>query len=385
VSGQSAAADLFRRVYGSEPAGVFSAPGRVNLIGEHTDYNDGLVLPFAIDARAVVAADLNDDGVVRVVSAQRADDPVEVPLAMLNPGSGGWPAYPLGVIWSLAQHDIVVGGIDLALDSTVPTGAGLSSSAAVECATALAVSSLIGIDLPAETLARYAQQAENDYVGVPCGLMDQMASTASQAGHLLFFDIGRDTTEHIPFDPAAEGLAVLVIDTRAHHSLADGEYAKRRASCERAATELGLRSLREIDDAGLELDDVLVRLSDQELRRRVRHIVTENGRVRAVVSLLRAGLIPEIGPLLTASHASLRDDYEVSAEELDVAVDAALAAGALGARMTGGGFGGSVIALVRIDLADAVAGAVAAAFADRGFTAPVIRPVSPAAGARREG
>jgi galactokinase len=289
------------------------------------------------------------------------------------------------VIWSLAQHDIVVGGIDLALDSTVPTGAGLSSSAAVECATALAVSSLIGIDLPAETLARYAQQAENDYVGVPCGLMDQMASTASQAGHLLFFDIGRDTTEHIPFDPAAEGLAVLVIDTRAHHSLADGEYAKRRASCERAATELGLRSLREIDDAGLELDDVLVRLSDQELRRRVRHIVTENGRVRAVVSLLRAGLIPEIGPLLTASHASLRDDYEVSAEELDVAVDAALAAGALGARMTGGGFGGSVIALVRIDLADAVAGAVAAAFADRGFTAPVIRPVSPAAGARREG
>jgi len=380
------AVELFRSSYGREPNGVFSSPGRVNLIGEHTDYNDGLVLPFAIDARATVAAGANPDGMVRVVSAQRPAAPAVHPLADLRPGgpaTNGWAAYLFGVVWALRSRDIPVGGMDLALDSVVPTGAGLSSSAAVECATALAVSTLSGVELPVETLARIAQQAENDFVGVPCGLMDQMASTAAHAGHLLFFDIGRDVVEHIPFDPGASGLAVLVIDTRAHHSLADGEYAKRRASCEEAAGELGISSLRELD--GRDLDEVLPRLSSDLLRRRVRHIVTENSRVRDVVALLSDGRMAEIGPLMTASHMSLRDDYEVSADELDVAVDAALAAGALGARMTGGGFGGSTIALVPTDQQQAVAEAVVKAFDRRGFTAPVIRPVSPAEGARRDG
>jgi len=365
---------------------VFSSPGRVNLIGEHTDYNDGLVLPFAIAARATVAAGTNPDGVVRVVSAQRPAEPVVHPLSDLLPGgaaTSGWAAYLFGVLWALQSHGIPVGGIDLALDSVVPTGAGLSSSAAVECATALAASTLAGVRVPVETLARIAQQAENDFVGVPCGLMDQMASTAARAGHLLFFDIGRDIVEHIPFDPGGSGLAVLVIDTRAHHSLADGEYAKRRASCEQAAAELGIDSLRELDNC--DLDAALSRLSSDLLRRRVRHIVTENERVRDVVELLHEGRMAEIGQLMTRSHVSLRDDYEVSAVELDIAVDAALSAGALGARMTGGGFGGSTIALIPTDQQQALADAVTAAFDRRGFAAPVIRPVSPADGARRDG
>ena len=382
----SAAVELFRSVFGREPDGVFSSPGRVNLIGEHTDYNDGLVLPFAIDARASIAAGSNPAGVVRVVSAQRPADPVVYPLTDLLPGgpaATGWAAYLFGVVWALQSRGIAVGGVDLALDSVVPTGAGLSSSAAVECATALAISTLAGVELPVETLARIAQQAENDFVGVPCGLMDQMASTAAHAGHLLFFDIGRDIVEHIPFDPGSEGLAVLVIDTRAHHSLADGEYAKRRASCEQAAAELGMASLRELDTDDLE--PALARLSSDLLRRRVRHIVTENDRVRGVVDLLHLGRMAEIGPLMTDSHVSLRDDYEVSADELDVAVDAALEAGALGARMTGGGFGGSTIALVPAERQERLAEAVTAEFDQRGFTAPVIRPVSPAEGARRDG
>jgi galactokinase len=381
-----AATTGFRERYGREPEAVWLGPGRVNLIGEHTDYNDGLVLPFAIDARASVAAGANPDGVVRVVSAQRPGKPEVRSLADLRPSgpvTAGWTAYLFGAVWALQSRDIPVTGVDLALNSMVPTGAGLSSSAALECATALAVSTLAGVKLPVELLARIAQQAENDFVGVPCGLMDQMASTAARAGHLLFFDIGRDVVEHIPFDPGGSGLAVLVIDTRAHHSLADGEYAKRRASCEQAAAELGIASLRELD--GGDLDAALARLSTDLLRRRVRHIVTENDRVRQVVALLREGRMADIGSLMTASHLSLRDDYEVSADELDVAVDAALAAGALGARMTGGGFGGSTIALVAADQQQVLARAVADAFEQRGFTAPVIRSVSPAEGARRDG
>jgi galactokinase len=377
------AADLFAATFGRPAEGSWSAPGRVNLIGEHTDYNNGLVLPFAIDARASVAAARNDDGVVRVTSAQRPGAAVELRLADIRPGSEhDWSSYLFGVYWVLAQSGLELGGLDMALDSQVPVGAGLSSSAAVECATGLAVAALFGHELPPADLARAAQRAENDYVGMPCGLMDQMASATCRAGNVLFFDVGADTTENIPFDTAASGLSVLVIDTRAHHSLADGEYAKRRASCEQAVAALGLSSLRDIAFANL--DTALGRLDDDVLRRRVRHIVTENERVRLVVEKLRHGGVADIGPELTASHVSLRDDYEVSAAELDLAVDAALAAGALGARMTGGGFGGSVVALVPDDVAAAVEAGVASAFADRSLTAPVIRSVSPADGARAD-
>lgn len=375
--------DLFRATFDREPQGEFSAPGRVNLIGEHTDYSGGLVLPFAIDARASVAAATTDDGLISIVSAQRPGDVVTVPLDGLAPGTvAGWAAYVAGSVWAAREAGVTVTGLALALDSTVPSGAGLSSSAALECAVVLAAAGLAGRSPAPLEVARIAQRAENAFVGVPCGPMDQTASAASEQGSVLLFDTRAGTVDHIPFDPGAAGLAVLVVDTRVSHSLADGEYGRRRGSCERAVEILGVEQLRDL--APEDLTATLDALPDDELRRRVRHVITENARVAEVVALLRSGRIGEIGDLLTASHVSLRDDYEVSCEELDVAVDAALAAGALGARMTGGGFGGSIIALVPSSSAAAVGDAVLAAFADRGWTAPVVRPVSPAAGGRQD-
>ena len=376
---------LFADTFDRPATGVFSAPGRVNLIGEHTDYNDGLVLPFAIDARARVAVALAGHGQLRMVSAQQPGEPVAYDLGDRTPGRvPGWAGYLAGAAWALTDRGYSLdplSGVDLALDSQVPIGAGLSSSAAVECACALALATLAGHHLEPAVLARVAQHDENDYVGVPCGLMDQMASAAARAGSVLAFDVGRDTVAHIPFDPAAAGLAVLTIDTRAHHALADGEYADRRRSCEQAAAELGLASLRELDGVP-DLDAALARLSSDELRRRVRHVVTENERVVHVMAALRAGRPESIGPDLLASHVSLRNDYEVSSPELDVAVEAAMSGGALGARMTGGGFGGSVIALVGTDRVATISDAAAAAFAAREWAPPEFREVTPAGGAR---
>ena len=379
------ASRLFEQAYSRPPDGVFSAPGRVNLIGEHTDYSGGLVLPFAIDARATVAASVNRDGVVRVTSAQRPGEIIAVNLLSVSPSSPvarTWAGYLVGVLWVLQSHGFTDRGIDLALDSTVPSGAGLSSSAAVECATALAAATLTGVELTAIDVARIAQRAENDFVGMPCGSMDQTASAASEQGCVLLFDTAAGTTENIPFDPESHGLSVVVFDTRVSHALTDGEYGRRRAACERAAAILGVPWLRDvhIDDLPTAMDE----LEDDELRRRVRHVVTENDRVGRTVELLRNGRVDEIGDLLTASHVSLRDDYEVSCAELDLAVDTAITAGALGARMTGGGFGGSAIALVPTEKVPVVSDAVLKAFADAGFTSPVPRVVAPADGARRD-
>ncbi len=380
------AAELFRGTYSREPDGVFSAPGRVNLIGEHTDYSGGLVLPFAIDARAYLAAATTTDGTVRATSAQKPGEVITTTVDELAPDSAvatSWAGYLLGSIWTLRRAGHHIGGFDLALDSQVPSGAGLSSSAAMECATALAASRLSGVDLDVMTIARIAQEAENDFVGVPVGPMDQTASAAARRGSVLLFDTRSGTVEHIPFDPAAHDLEVVVIDTRVTHALSDGRYGRRRASCEQAADVLGVRWLRDI---GMdELPAALDRLADEELQRRVRHVVTENDRVARTVDLLRAGRVAEIGELLTASHRSLRDDYEVSCAELDVAVDAALEAGAVGARMTGGGFGGSAIALLPADLVDGAIASVTTAFAANGFAAPVPRLVRPADGASRDG
>ncbi|MEJ7648005.1 MAG: galactokinase [Nakamurella sp.] len=383
---------LYRSTFGDLPDGVWSSPGRVNLIGEHTDYTGGLVLPFAIDDRAVVAAGRIEEPVVQIVSSQRPGGIIEIPIRQLRPGSAaatGWPAYPAGAVWAVEDAGAPVSGLQLALDSAVPVGAGLSSSAAVECAVALAAAELAGSEMfdgaaGLQRLARIAQRAENEFVGVPCGLMDQMASAAGQAGNLLFFDVGAGTIEQVPFDPTAVGLTLLVIDTRAHHSLADGEYARRRASCERATAVLGLTSLRQIDD----LDDALATLAREPdgavLAKRVRHVVTENARVTAVVAALQRGEMASIAADLTASHRSLQCDFEVSSDELDLAVDTALTAGALGARMTGGGFGGSAIALVPTDTAEQVTEAVERAFAGATLDAPVTRSYTPSAGARRD-
>jgi galactokinase len=378
------AADLFLHSFGHEPGGLFAAPGRVNLIGEHTDYTGGLVLPFAIDALAVMAAGRNSDDVVRVVSAQRPGEVQTIQLAEWQPDTpmaSSWAGYVFGAVWALRRAGHTVDGFDLALHSQVPSGAGLSSSAAVECVTALAVSTLSGLHLAPLEIARLAQQAENDFVGVPCGPMDQTASAAARAGSVLLFDTAANTIEHIPFDPAASDLSVLVIDTRVTHSLADGEYAKRRASCEKATDILGVASLRDLSVE--ELPAALAKLGDDVLGRRVHHVVTENDRVARTVELLRAGDVAGIADLLVASHRSLQHDYEVSCPELDEAVESALAAGAIGARMTGGGFGGSIVALVPTDLVDAVIRGVNTAFDRRHFTAPVPRLVTPSDGARQ--
>ncbi len=371
----------FAATYGREPEVAWAAPGRVNLIGEHTDYNGGFVLPFALPHRVVVAAARRADGVLAVRSAQAPGEPVRVPLAGLTPGRvPGWAAYAVGPAWALRTAGYAVGGADLLVDGDVPQGAGLSSSAALECAVISALDELYGLGLARPDLARLAQRAENDFVGMPCGIMDQSAALLCAEGHALFLDCRSLESRPVPLDLAARGLALLVIDTRVKHELTDSGYADRRAACEEAARTLGVEHLRQITPE--ELDAALGRLPDP-LRRRVRHVVTENARVLDVVARLDAGDLDAVGPLLSASHASLRDDYEVSCPELDAAVDAALAAGALGARMTGGGFGGCAIALVDAGRRDAVAAAVREEFAARGFPEPRFLAVTPAAGAAR--
>jgi galactokinase len=371
----------FAEVFGSEPDGAWRAPGRVNLIGEHTDYNDGLVLPIALPQRILVTAGARTDGVLAVASTQH-DGVTEFSLESLAPGSvKDWAAYPAGAAWILREAGYDIGGANLLVESDLPTGAGLSSSAALLCATAVALLGLRGIEVAPDEVARLAQRAENQYVGAPVGLMDQMASMCCTAGHALYFDIRAMSTDQIPFDPAADGLSLLVVDVKAPHRHVDGEYAARRKSCEQAAAELGVPALRSVSVA--DLDGALARLSDDVVRRRVRHVVTEIHRVEEAVALMHAGKLREVGPLFTASHVSLRDDFEITVPELDVAVDAALAAGALGARMTGGGFGGCIIALVEAAAADSVLAAIEKAFADHGFTTPSSLAADPSPGASR--
>ncbi|WP_198348094.1 galactokinase [Plantactinospora sp. KBS50] len=371
----------FRTEYGVEPTGRWAAPGRVNLIGEHTDYNDGYVLPFALPQQTVIAA----------AAARRANwsvwsetngERISFDDAGLAPGAvPGWGAYVAGVVWALREAGHRVPHAELAIASDVPLGAGLSSSAALESAVLTALADLGGLDLPVDDRPRLAQRAENEYVGAPTGVMDQSASIRCRAGHALFLDCRSLAVEHIPFDLAEAGLAIVVLDSRAEHRHVDGEYADRRRVCEEAARQLGVPALRDIGPA--DLPGALDRLSDEVTRRRARHVVTENQRVLDTVALLRDRRIRDIGPLLTASHASMRDDFEITVPEVDTAVDAALAAGAYGARMTGGGFGGCVVALTEADNADAVAVAVTDAFAERGFTRPRAFTALPGPGARR--
>ncbi|GAA5045086.1 galactokinase [Thermocatellispora tengchongensis] len=367
--------EAFREAYGAAPQGVWHAPGRVNLIGEHTDYNDGFVLPFAVPWGVTAAVSPRADRSVRLLSLQAPGEPL---LIEDLDRAQGWARYAVGVLWALREAGHDVGGADIVLDGDVPQGAGLSSSAALEVSVAVALDELYGLGLPRMDLALLAQRAENDFVGMPCGIMDQAASALSEEGKALFLDCRSLASRGIPLDLAAHGMQILIIDTGVHHELADGQYALRRADCERAAKHLGVASLRDVTD----LAAALSRLSGDE-RKRTQHVVTENHRVEAVIGLLRAGAIGEIGALLNASHLSLRDQYEVSSPELDLAVEAAFRGGARGARMTGGGFGGSAIALVADEKAGSVRESVAAAYAERGWKAPRFLPATPAAGARR--
>jgi len=390
-------ADAFRARAGRDPEGVWFAPGRVNLIGEHTDYSDGFVLPVAIDRGVLVAAAPRDDGRLRCWSLQETEA-ADLRLEAIGPGKvEGWAAYPAGVAWALGQSatggsqrparagaepPAPFSGADLVVDGDVPAGAGLSSSAALECATALALaepSGALGRLGPVE-LAALARRAEVEVVGMPCGVMDQMISMLGQAGHALFLDTRTMATEQLPLALEAAGLRLLVIDTRATHRLVEGAYAERRASVERAARVLGLPALRDATPALVEASAAA--LGDPGLRR-ARHVVTENARVLETVELLRKGALDRLGPVLSASHASMRDDFEISCPELDTAVSAAVSIGALGARMTGGGFGGSALAVVPEALVDRVTTAVLAAFEVAGFRRPEIIPVLASGGAHR--
>ncbi|GAA1008716.1 galactokinase [Streptomyces sp. LB8] len=373
----------FTALYGTAPEGVWAAPGRVNLIGEHTDYNDGFVMPFALPHTTLAAVARRTDGVLRLHSADMPGAPVELRVADLTPESDrNWTAYPAGVVWALSQAGHEMTGADIHLSSTVPTGAGLSSSAALEVVVALALNDLHGLNLRGWQLARLCQRAENIYVGAPTGIMDQTASACCEAGHALFLDTRDLSQRQIPFDLAAEGLRLLVVDTRVGHAHSDGEYGRRREGCEKGAALLGVDALRDIPADGL--DAALDRLGDEEeVRRLVRHVVTENARVERVVSHLQSDDLRSIGPILTEGHISLRDDFRVSCPELDLVVDTALAAGALGARMTGGGFGGSAIALVEETDVEPVTEAIEKAFTTAGHTPPRVFEAVPSAGAHR--
>jgi galactokinase len=381
------ARQLFLSRFGAAPSGVWLAPGRANLMGEHTDYNGGFVLPFALGQVTAVAAAPRTDRRLVLCSRQQPGSDVTVSLDDLAPGAvAGWGAYPCGVAWALraAGHDVP--GADVAIDSGVPAGAGLSSSAALECATALALTEvgLAGAAVPRRELAAIARRAENEFVGVPSGIMDQSASLLCEAGHALLLDCQSLESSQVPFDPGAAGARLLLIDTRAAHRLAGGEYARRRAECEEAARLLGVPSLRDVPGPA-----AVERLADPVLRRRARHVVTDDARVLQVVALLRGpacgsgDAYREIGRLLTQAHESLRDDFEVSWPEADATVAAALAGGAFGGRMIGGGFGGSVLALAPESAVDSVRGAIAGAFARRDWTAPEFLDAVPSASARR--
>ncbi len=376
----------FAELYGSEPDGIWAAPGRVNLIGEYTDFNDGFVMPLALPHTAVAAVSRRDDGVLRLYSTDVPGGVVSLRVDELTPHSGhGWAAYPAGVLWALREAGHPVSGADIALTSTVPTGAGLSSSAALEVVTALALNDLFALGLSAAELAVIGRRAENDFVGVPCGIMDQMASACCTEGHALHLDTRDLSLRQVPFDLASQGLTLLVVDTRVKHALGDGAYAERRAGCEEGARLLGLPTLRDLPYENLATAPATLADAgaDESVIRYVRHVVGDNRRVEQVIALLDAGDVRAAGPVLNEGHRSLRDDLRVSCPELDLVVEAANAAGALGARMTGGGFGGSAVVLVEAAAATTVAEAVSEAFAAAGHAAPGIFDAVPSAGARR--
>lgn len=372
--------------------GVWSAPGRINVVGEHTDYNDGYVLPFALPHRIATAAAARDDDLLRVAtlgSDGRLQHAEPIKIADLRPGAVmGWAAYPAGVAWVLAQHGLAHGA-DLVLSGDVPTGAGLSSSHALECAVALAMLGVAGIELDADDaraptrgqIARWVQRSENEFVGAPTGLLDQTASLCCRESHALFLDVRSGEAEQVPFNTDVDRLEVLVVDTRTKHSHSESGYGARREGTERAAKLLGINALRDVQTGNL---SAAIGRLPTELAPLVRHVVTENQRVLDIVDLLRTDRLCEVGPLLDASHASMRTDYRISSRELDLAVEAARESGALGARMTGGGFGGSAIALVRAVDRQAIATAVIREFERAGLRQPRTFVAVPSAGACRE-
>ena len=371
-------ASKFAEIFGKQPDLVASAPGRVNLIGEHVDFLDGFVLPFAISDVTTVAISKNSSKVIRVASIQKDSEITSIDISKIAPMTGEpWTRYPIGVLWALG-NEALSNGLDILVDGRVPLGAGLSSSAALECAVATAVNELYGLNLSLPELARIAQKGENVYVGMPCGIMDQSVSLMATQGNALLLDTRDLSTEQIPFDIAPLGLELLVIDTQVHHALVDGGYAERRASCEKAVADLGITSLRDISVSEFE-----ARKSELDAKTYIRayHGVTEMKRVLDAVVLLKSGDFVGFGEIVTLAHQSLRDNYTVSCPELDLAADTANKFGALGARMIGGGFGGSAIALIKARDSELIKYEIRGAFMASKFKAPRFFSALPSQGA----
>jgi galactokinase len=366
---------------------VWFAPGRANLMGEHTDYNEGFVLPFALAQGVTATATARDDGLLVLRSSQKPAEPVTLSLDSLAPRSvPGWAAYPAGVAWALRAAGFDVLGASIDIDSDLPVGAGVSSSAALECSVALALCSLSGLPVPRGQLAKIAKRAENEFVGAPTGIIDQSAALLCQADHAMLLDCRTLATSQVPFQPSAAGAAALIVDTRVTHALVNGEYAARRAECEEAARLLGVPALGLLTDPG-----AVETLADPVLRRRARHVITDSARARQIASALQRQTPDEtdtyglIGNLLSEGHRSLRDDFEVSWPQADAAVDVAIEAGAYGAKMIGGGFGGSVLALVPREREATVRSTIQKTFKDRNWAPPEFMDAVPSPAARRRG
>ena len=361
-----------------EPTGVWSAPGRANLIGEHTDYNNGFVFPFGIDRRTFVALAPRSDMKIRIASSI-SEDVVEFELGKKQPKNLDWALYPLGVAWVMREH--ATGGFDAYITSDVPVGAGLSSSAAIECSIAAALNDVWQAGKTEQELALIGQRAENEIVGAPTGMMDQTASMLAKRDAAVLLDCQSLETELVPLGLQERGLVVAVIDTRVAHRHADGGYKSRRDACERGAKRMGVESLRELSEA--DLPDAQEKLDDETFRR-CKHVVTENRRVIDAVDALKRGDMALLGQLLLQSHASMRDDFEISVTELDTAVELAMEVGAVGARMTGGGFGGAAIAIIDASKMELLTEHCKAIFAKKGFAEPNVFAVAASDGARRD-
>lgn len=369
----------FEKAFGYQASGVWSAPGRANLIGEHTDYNNGFVFPFGIDRRTFVALAPREDNKCRVASGL-SEEVFEWGLSDTKPEGLDWALYPLGVAWTMREQ--AKGGFDAYFVSDVPVGAGLSSSAAIECSIGIALNEIWNAGYSRQEIALLGQKAENEVVGAPTGIMDQTASMLAQPDSAVLIDCKTLETELVPLGLSRLGLVVAVIDTRVSHRHSDGGYRSRREACEKGASAMGVTSLRDLSSSDLpsaeqKLDDVTFR--------RCRHVITENQRVLEAVDALKASDMTKLGQLLLESHASMRDDFEISIEELDTAVEVAMSVGAIGSRMTGGGFGGAAIAIIEEAKLAELEKQCKKVFADKGFAEPNIFAVSPSQGARRDG
>ena len=369
----------FEQLYGRRGESAFRAPGRVNLIGEHTDYNDGFVLPIAIERQTAALVARRPDRRVNFASMQQAQGAWLDLSKPITPGEPGWANYPKGVAEGLKRRGTTLGGADILFDSDVPLGGGLSSSATLEVAAAMALLWTAGADcsISQQELALLCQRAEHEFAGAPCGIMDQSIAIMGRAGKALLLDCRSGQCRHIPFDDPQ--VVLLVADTQVKHAISDGGYAARRRQCESAAAALGVKSLRDVDETALNAAGG--KLAGKELMR-ARHVVGEIARTLRAAQALEAGDYALFGRLMYASHESLRDDYEVSCEELDAIVDSARSReGVYGARMTGGGFGGCAIILAQLRRADEISAALQRGFKERFGRACPIFATAAAAGA----